>query len=138
MRGRSETSRAGYRRFLRGRGTPTTLRRRLARPALEPVGAALLAGELIRTYAFRGATHLLAAEQAGVFMAVRGANKQWTLPSWQQHYERRPADWDGVRAAARAAVADGPISHSELVDAITEHSGFRYLRGGLSHPSHRC
>jgi hypothetical protein len=112
------------------------VRRRLNSPALDAVGEAMRSGELIKTYAFRGATHLLAAEHAGVFMAVRGSSAQWTLPSWQQHYDLRPHDWDGLRDAARAAVADGPISHGELVDAITKHSRFRHLRQGLSNPSH--
>lgn len=112
------------------------VRRRLAGPALDPVGSALLSGELIRTYAFRGATHLLAAKDAGVFMAVRGASAQWTLPSWQQHYNLRPHDWSALRDAARAAVADNPVTHAEFVDAITKRSQFRHLRPGLSDPSH--
>lgn len=110
--------------------------RRLRRPAPGAVAAALAAGELIKTYAFRGGTYLLAAEDAGTYMAVRGANRQWELPSWQQHYELRPEDWPALRAAVRDAVADGPVTQAELADAVAAVRRFRHLRAGLANRSH--
>jgi hypothetical protein len=110
--------------------------RRLARPSSDALAAALGDGDLIRTYAFRGATHLLAAEDAGVYLAVRCANRQWELPSWQDYYELSPQDWPALRAVVRDVVAHGPVRHSELVEKVASSPRFRHLRAALSQPSH--
>lgn len=112
------------------------IRRRLAEPGSEVVQRALEDGDLIRTYAFRGATHLLTADDAGTYLAVRSASRQWERRSWQAYYGLQPADWPELRAAVREAVADRPISHAELVDAVAARPQFRHLRPGLSGASH--
>ena len=93
-------------------------------------------GDLIRTYAFRGATHLLAAEDAGVHLAVRCANRQWELRSWQEHYDLRPQDWPALREAVRDVVAQGPVRHSDLAERVAGRPRFRHLRAALSAPGH--
>jgi hypothetical protein len=75
--------------------------RRLARPSSDALADAVGDGDLIRTYAFRGATHVLAADDAGVYLAVRCANRQWELPSWQAHYDLSPQDWPTLREMVR-------------------------------------
>lgn len=112
------------------------VRRRMAGPARDPLAAALDSGELIKTYAFRGATHLIAAEDAGAYMAVRSASRQWELKSWQEHYRLGPSDWPALRELVRDIVAQGPVRHSELVDEVASDPRFRHLRDGLAHPSH--
>jgi hypothetical protein len=111
------------------------LRLRLAEPTPDAVAGALRDGTLITTYAYRGSMHLLAADQAGVHLAVRCANRQWELRSWQEHYDLTPQDWPDLRAAVREVVADGPVRHSELVDQVAT-GRFRHLRDGLANPSH--
>lgn len=110
--------------------------RRLARPEPGALTAAVDAGDLIRTYAFRGATHLLAAEDAGVYLAIRCAHRQWERRSWQEHYRLAPQDWPALREVVRDIVADGPVRHSELVRRVARRPRFRHLRDGLAHPSH--
>ena len=66
------------------------VRRRLHSPSPDAVTNALDNGDLLKTYAFRGATHLLAAHDAGTYLAVRCANRQWKLPSWREHYRLSP------------------------------------------------
>lgn len=112
------------------------VQRRLKRPRPDAIADALNNGDLIRTYAFRGTTHLMTAEDAGVYLAVRGANRQWELPSWQKHYDLRAQDWPVLREAVREALSDGPVSRVELIDAITANPCFRHLRQGLGDPSH--
>lgn len=112
------------------------VRRRLTDALPGVVESALDSGELIVAYAFRGATHLFAAEDAGVYMSVRAAGRQWELPSWQKHYGLKPDDWPVLREVVRGAVAGGPIRHTELVDAVTATPRFRHLRAGLADASH--
>src|SRR3954454_24309409 len=50
------------------------------------VARALNAGEVFKTYAFRGATHLLTPEEGGAYLALRASGRQWELPSWQDTY----------------------------------------------------
>ena len=112
------------------------IRRRLEEPTPAVVQRAVDDGDLIKTYAFRGATHLMTAEDAGVYLAVRSANRQWELPSWQSHYGLQPGDWPALRESVREALVDGPIGHAELIDAVTANPRFDHLRPGLSGASH--
>ncbi|MDG4825386.1 crosslink repair DNA glycosylase YcaQ family protein [Asanoa sp. WMMD1127] len=101
------------------------LRRAGSRPG--DVARALAAGEIIKSYAFRGATHLLTPEDGGAFLALRAAGRMWELPSWQSHYGLSPADWPRLRQTVRAALAVGPLTRDELRAAMTAPRGFGQL-----------
>ena len=83
---------------------------------------ALIDGEVINAFAFRGAMHYLSPEDGGVYLALRAAGRQWELPSWVEHYQLRPADWPDFRAAVREALEDGPLTISELGEGVTKTS----------------
>ena len=53
-------------------------RRQRSRPG--EVARALADGRIIKTFAFRGATHLMTPEDAGVYLALRAASRMWELP----------------------------------------------------------
>ena len=89
---------------------------------------ALIDGEVINAFAFRGAMHYLSPEDGGVYLALRAAGRQWELPSWVEHYQLRPADWPDFRAAVREALEDGPLTISELGERLTRHRGYRHLK----------
>jgi hypothetical protein len=91
------------------------------------VARALADGEIIKTFAFRGATHLLTPEEGGAFLALRAASRMWELPSWQSFYGLTPSDWPLLREAVREALADGPMARDELGAAVTAHPKFRHL-----------
>ena len=78
------------------------------------VARALDAGEVFKTYAFRGATHLLTPEEGGAYLALRASGRQWELPSWQETYGLAPGDWPAFRETVREAVAEGPLTRQEL------------------------
>jgi hypothetical protein len=100
---------------------------RRQRPRRGDVARALAEGELISTYAFRGATHLMTPEDGGAYLALRAASRMWELPSWQAFYRLTPEDWPGLRAAVREALAGGPLTYSELAASVTAHAEFRHL-----------
>src|SRR4051794_17315466 len=66
-------------------------RRTGSRP--DDVTRALADGEIISTFAFRGAVHLLTPQDGGVYLALRASARMWELPSWQEYYGLAPADW---------------------------------------------
>lgn len=111
------------------------VRRRMADPAPGAVASALRDGRLIKTYAFRGATHLMAPEHAGRHLALRAAGRMWERPGWVSHYGLEPRDWPALREVVRGLVADGPVTRAQLVDGVTAHARFAHLGPGLLHTS---
>jgi len=114
--------------------TELSIRARRTSSEHAEVTQALADGRLIKTFAFRGATHLMTAEDAGIYLALRGSSRMWELPSWRAYYGLEPADWPGLRGVVREALADGPLTRSELGAAVTadrrfEHLGFAFGEG---------
>jgi hypothetical protein len=103
------------------------VRTRRARSRPGEVARALAEGRIIRTFAFRGATHLMTPEDGGAYLALRAASRMWELPSWQSFYGLAPADWPPLREAVREALADGPMTRDELAAAVTARPRFRHL-----------
>jgi hypothetical protein len=111
------------------------VRRRLAAPGPDALPAALRDGELLRTFAFRGSSHLMAADEAGVYLAVRTASRQWALRSWQEHYDLRPEDWPALLDTVRTALAGGPLTREAFAAAVSAAPRFAHLGPALLHPS---
>lgn len=89
---------------------------------------ALAAGQLVKVYAFRGATHYLTPQDAGDYLSLRASSRMWELPSWVSHYGLSPADWLRFREYVRAALADAPLTRSELAAELGRSSRYRHLR----------
>ena len=103
------------------------IRVRRARSRRGEVARALAEGRIIKTYAFRGATHLLTPEDGGAYLALRAASRMWELSSWQRFYGLSPEDWPSLRKAVREALADGPLTRDELGAEVTARRTFRHL-----------
>lgn len=101
------------------------LRRRDSEPG--DVARALGEGRLLKTYAFRGSTHLMAPEDAGRYLALRAAGRMWERPSWQRYYGLAPEDWPALREVVRGAVAEAPATREEIGAAVAGHVRFRHL-----------
>ena len=89
---------------------------------------ALVDGEVVKAFAFRGAMHYLSPEDGGAYLSIRCAGRQWELPSWVEFYELAPDDWPAFRATVREALTDGPLTIEELGAAVTSHRRYRNLR----------
>ena len=103
------------------------VRARRERSRSGEVARALTEGRIIKTFAFRGATHLMTPEDGGSYLALRAASRMWELPSWQSYYGLKPSDWPFLREAVREALADGPMTRDELGAAVTARHRFRHL-----------
>jgi hypothetical protein len=111
------------------------VRARRARSRAGEVPCALAEGRIIKTYAFRGATHLVTPEDGGAYLALRAASRMWELPSWQSFYGLTPSEWPRLREAVREALADGPMTRGELGAAVTTQPEFRHLGPAFTHRS---
>jgi DNA glycosylase AlkZ-like len=103
------------------------VRTRRERSRSGEVARALAEGRIIKTFAFRGATHLLTPEDGGAYLALRAASRMWELPSWQSFYGLTPSDWPRLRETVREALANGPMTRDELGAAVTARPKFRHL-----------
>jgi hypothetical protein len=101
------------------------LRRRRSRPG--EVADALVEGSLIKTFAFRGATHLMTPYDASALLALRASSRMWELPSWQSYYGLAPSDWPPLREAVREALSDGPLTPAQLGEVVTRRRKFAHL-----------
>jgi hypothetical protein len=95
------------------------------------VARALAEGTIIKSFAFRGATHLLTPTDGADYLALRASSRMWELPSWQSFYGLTPADWPGLRAAVREALGDAAMTQEELAAAITARGEYRRLADAL-------
>ena len=92
------------------------VRRQSSRPG--EVGRALAEGRLIKTWAMRGALHLLTPEECGTFLSLIAAQRSWELPSWQRYFGMTNKRWDTLRAVVGEALDGPPLTRDELVAAI--------------------
>src|SRR4029453_12833348 len=60
------------------------LRRKASRAG--EVGRALSQGRLVKTWAMRGALHLLTPEEAGAFLSLIASRRSWERASWQRYF----------------------------------------------------
>jgi len=103
------------------------LRTRQQASRADEVREALADGRILRTFAFRGAVHLMTPDIAGAYLALRAVGRQWELPSWQQHYGLAPDDWPDFRSAVREALAEQPLTSQELGAVLVARPRYAHL-----------
>jgi hypothetical protein len=102
---------------------------RLRRNASQPgeVSRALADGRLIKTWAMRGALHLLTPEEGGAYLSMLAAGRSWELPSWQRYFGMQARQWDRMRAVVREALAGPALTREELIAAIVAERKLSHL-----------
>jgi DNA glycosylase AlkZ-like len=108
-------------------GAELAIRVRQTESEPDEVTRALGDGRLIKTFAYRGATHLLTPEGGSVVLALRASSRMWELPSWESYYGLKPSDWPALLDAAREALSGEPLTFDEFGAAITAAPRFRHL-----------
>jgi hypothetical protein len=91
------------------------------------VGEALAAGDLIKTWAMRGALHLLTPEEGGGVLSLMASGRSWERPSWQRYFGMASKHWDVLRSAVRKALDGPPLTREELVAAILAQGELDHL-----------
>ncbi|UCN16190.1 winged helix DNA-binding domain-containing protein [Cellulomonas iranensis] len=111
------------------------LRTRMRESRTGDVERAVDTGTVVRTFAFRGAVHLMTPDLAAVHLALRTSSRMWERASWREFYRLEPGDWPDLVEAVRDALAPGPLTRDALADAVTAHARFAHLRDALTDPS---
>ena len=105
------------------------LRRERSRPS--EVDRALSTGRLIKTWAMRGALHLLTPKEAGAFLSLMASGRAWDRPSWRRYFGMTAEEWvaamDALRHVVGEALADRPHTREELAAAVGTQRGLRRL-----------
>jgi hypothetical protein len=96
------------------------------------VTRALSEGHLIKTWAMRGTLHLLASEDAGVYLSLIASGRSWERPSWQKYFGVSPKQIEQLRSVARESLSGTVLTREELVAAVTRRKGFRHVGEALS------
>lgn len=95
------------------------------------VSRALADGRLIKTWAMRGALHLLTPEEGGAFLSMLAAGRGWELPGWQRYFGMQTRHWDRMRAVVREALAGPALTREELIAAIVAERQLSHLADEL-------
>lgn len=105
------------------------VRREASRPG--EVGRALSEGRLVKTWAMRGALHLLTPEDAGAFLSLMAAGRSWERPSWQHYFGVTMKQLEGLRRAVREALEGAVLTRDELVAAVIARRGLGHVGEAL-------
>jgi Winged helix DNA-binding domain len=105
------------------------LRRQRSRPG--EVGRALSDGRLVKTWAMRGALHLLTPEEGGAFLSLMAAGRSWERPAWSRYFGMTPQRIELLRQAAREALDGRVLTREELVAAVVARPGLSDVREAL-------
>jgi N-acetylglucosamine kinase-like BadF-type ATPase len=82
---------------------------RQAAPRRDQVAEAIAERRLLKTWAMRGALHLLPADEAAAYLAVMASAASWRKPSWQRAFVNTE-QLDQLAAAVTEALADGELT----------------------------
>ncbi|HYI21190.1 MAG TPA: crosslink repair DNA glycosylase YcaQ family protein [Candidatus Limnocylindrales bacterium] len=85
------------------------------------------AGRLIKTWAMRGALHLLTPDQGGRYLSLIAAGRSWERPVWQRYFGVSPADMDKLREVVTEVLGDEALTREELIAGITAKRRFRHM-----------
>ena len=105
------------------------VRRRTSRPG--EVARALSEGRLIKTWAMRGALHLLTPEDGGAFLSLMASGRSWERQSWQRYFGYTPKQFELFRETVREALDGKVLTREELIAAVIVRRGLGHLGDAL-------
>jgi DNA glycosylase AlkZ-like len=103
------------------------VRREASRPG--EVARGLSEGRLIKTWAMRGALHLLTPEDAGAFLSLLGPDRLWE--SWRRYLGMTAKRMDVLRSAICDALEGEPLTRVELAEKVITRRGLRSVGAAL-------
>lgn len=95
------------------------VRREASRPG--EVSRAISDGRLIKTWAMRGALHLLTPQDGGNFLSVMGGDRLWN--AWGRYLGMSSRQMNALYRAFLAALDGPPLTRVELADAVSSQRG---------------
>jgi hypothetical protein len=105
------------------------LRRQTSRPG--EVGRALSEGRLVKTWAMRGALHLLTPEEGGAFLSLIAGARPWERPVWSRYFDMTPSRVELLRGTVREALDGRTLTRDELVAEVIKRRGLEHVGEAL-------
>ena len=105
------------------------LRRRISRAG--EVATALERGDLLKTWAMRGALHLITPREGAAFLSVIAAGRSWERPSWQRYFGLTPEKMVRFRETVREALDGTTLSREGIVAAVAADPALESLADEL-------
>lgn len=104
-----------------------SIRVRQSKPEVNGLDRALAAGNLIRSYAFRGGSYVFTHENAAALLACRTATRVWETKRYQQQGQFTLDDWQPLREAVREVLSDGPATRERIGAHLSGIPSLRHL-----------
>jgi hypothetical protein len=95
------------------------------------VAAALADGRLLRTWAMRGALHLLTPQLGAALLALIADGRPWQRPSWQRAFGMDAAGTAALRDAVAEVLSGRVLTREQLVSEVVARPGMAGLAAGL-------
>ncbi len=105
------------------------VRRATSRPGDVP--RALADGRIIKTWAMRGALHLVTPDLGSALLAAMASGRAWERPSWQKYFGLTPPLLERLREAVAEILEGRVLTREELVDEISARQDLAHLGEGL-------
>lgn len=106
---------------------------RQQKPKPDAVSKALADRAIVKTWAMRGALHLLHAADAAAYLSLIAAARTWEKGSWQRAFVTA-GQLEAIMSAVREVLHDRVLTREQLVDAVVESTGdatlAEHLRSG--------
>ena len=103
------------------------LRREASRPG--EVGRALAQGRLVKTWAMRGALHLLSPQNGATFLSIMAAERLWER--WRRYFGTTPNRMDVLWRTICEALQGETLTRVELADAVSARRGLAFAADAL-------
>lgn len=103
------------------------VRRQASRPG--EVGRALAEGRLVKTWAMRGALHLLSPQTGPAFLSIMAADRLWER--WRRYFGTTTKQMDVLWQTICEVLQGEPLSRVELADAVSVRRGLAYADAAL-------
>lgn len=100
---------------------------RRSAPTPGELTAALSAGDVIRSYAFRGGSYVFTPEVGAVLLSVHTAPRSWEKERFQRQAGFELADWEPFRAAMQEILEPEPLTRREIADRLADIPALRGL-----------
>jgi hypothetical protein len=96
---------------------------------LGEVGRALAEGRLVKTWAMRGALHLLSPQNGAAFLSIMAADRLWER--WRRYFGTTTNQMDALWRTICEVLQGEPLTRVELADAIVARRRLAYADRAL-------
>src|SRR5262245_61564039 len=103
------------------------VRREASRPG--QVGRALADGRLVKTWAMRGALHLLSPENGASFLSIMASDRLWER--WRRYFGTTRAQMDVLWRTICESLQGGALTRTELADEVATRRGLEFAGDAL-------